>query len=146
MTRTAILISDEIRGSLPLYCKSMQLAEKRVESVLTQLGADVVHVKTYDLHEPMTCPLVEIVVVVSLQTPHHLIKQIQVRFILVNLESKMTLYEALRPRNMECIRKIYRQGSMDYFAAKKAYLALKDPMPFETAFELAHRRGYLEAV
>ena len=144
MVSTAIFISEEIKDCLPLYCRNLSLAAQRITAVLTHLGADVVHVKTYALHETMECLPVEIVVLVTKTAPVRLMHGQDVRYIFINFESKLTLHTALRSRHLESLRKLFRTRELVNCAdAAREYAKFKEPMPFETAFAIAERQGYL---
>ena len=95
--QAGIFISHAVTRSLPLYCRTKELVRDRLKNAVKRLGADVVHVKFYDIGEPVVCPGdVNLIVIVALHKQEQMLQRVQgIKVLSITLDSELSLHAVL---------------------------------------------------
>ena len=95
--RVAVYISDDILSHLPLYCRNIDLAQLRIETLFTQFGHTVVHNRVYAKGEHLFIQNMDVAVIVSARYPEKLIKKIPYKTLVISIDrGDISLHNAVR--------------------------------------------------
>ena len=135
----AIFVSQDVAAQLPLYCPNIELAQARIASLFRT--HDVVHNRVYALTDAICSPRVDLVVLVTVTYPR-LATRIPGNVLVISVDGgDICLHDVVRSRSMYALAEVLKKGRwVRWSAAMSAY---QDPMPFQTACDVALRLGHI---
>jgi len=135
-----IFVSEAIVPFLPLYCRSVALAQARIAALFRNYC--VIHNRVYAPTEVMGSNPVDLVVLVTVNFPERLVARIPGKTLVIAVDDgDISLYDVVRSRSMHALAETLEKGR--WVRVAQAEQKYSDPLPFTTACAIAIRLGHV---
>jgi len=142
--KIGIYVSSDVVCELPLYCRNLDVAQRRIENLCVRAGHHVVHNKVYAPMQLMYSGEVDLIILVCTFEPTRLIELMPHPTLIISpIGGDIDLYDAVRCRSMFALAEVLKSGR--WKSNKTAALRYIDSeMSFESACDIAIQQGWVK--